>query len=438
MAMSQFSFGALAQYRMRGEQLPVAGGFDESGALTHDPAAIERSGRALPIGFWKGSGLAIVLDLIAATLSGGRATHEIPPRAEEETGQSVREIGMSDHVRRAEEYAAEIVAGDMPACGLVQLACERHLRDTRNSGSPYYLDDAAASRVCQFIELLPHVKGKWARANERLTLSPWQSFIIVNVFGWKRKSDGLRRYRRVYIEVPRKNGKSSLTAAVGLYMLTADGEHGAEIYSGATTEKQAWEVFGPARLMARNSPALVDHFDLAVGAKNLHILDSASKFEPVIGKPGDGASPSMSITDEYHEHQTSEQYDTMLTGMGAREQPLAWVITTAGSDTAGPCYALRGEAIETLEGSISNDELFALIAPHVDRDLSDLSPIETSVLLLGTYELAHQPQTPGPRPSPAANRLLHRTRSVRARPAPVRSVPARAAARHSCKSFPTT
>lgn len=87
-AMSQFSFGALASYRVRGERLPVPGGFDEGGALSQDPAAIERSGRALPIGFWKGSGLAMMLDLIAAMLSGGRATHEVPDRPEEETGLS--------------------------------------------------------------------------------------------------------------------------------------------------------------------------------------------------------------------------------------------------------------------------------------------------------------------------------------------------------------
>jgi 3-dehydro-L-gulonate 2-dehydrogenase len=88
MAMSQFSFGALAAYRMRGDLLPVAGGFDPAGELTRDAAAIEASGRALPIGFWKGSGLALMLDVIASALSGGRATHQVPPRSEEETGLS--------------------------------------------------------------------------------------------------------------------------------------------------------------------------------------------------------------------------------------------------------------------------------------------------------------------------------------------------------------
>lgn len=88
MAMSQFSFGALESYRLRGERLPVVGGFDGNGVLTSDPAAIEASGRPLPIGFWKGAGLALMLDLLAAVLSGGRATHEIPRDSLQETGLS--------------------------------------------------------------------------------------------------------------------------------------------------------------------------------------------------------------------------------------------------------------------------------------------------------------------------------------------------------------
>jgi 3-dehydro-L-gulonate 2-dehydrogenase len=88
MAMSQFSYGALASYRMRGEALPVPGGFDSAGELTTDPAAIEASRRPLPIGFWKGSGLALMLDMMAALLSGGRATHEVPADPERETGLS--------------------------------------------------------------------------------------------------------------------------------------------------------------------------------------------------------------------------------------------------------------------------------------------------------------------------------------------------------------
>lgn len=265
---------------------------------------------------------------------------------------------------RAERYAQDVVAGRIQACLYVRLACQRHLDDLaaqKLSDVPYRFDPDAADLVCAFVEELPHIKGDWAKRNERIHLEDWQCFVVAVPFGWKRKADGLRRYRRVYIEVPRKNAKSTLTAGLGLYMLTMDGEHGAEVYSGAGTEKQAWEVFGPAREMAKRSPDLLDFADLEVHAKNLSILQLASKFEPVIGKPGDGASPTFSITDEYHEHKTDEQYDTMLTGMGSRRQPMSWVITTAGTDTAGPCYRLRSEVVASLQGTIPNEQLWGIV-----------------------------------------------------------------------------
>lgn len=275
------------------------------------------------------------------------------------------------YAERARTYAIDVVAGRVLACAYVRLACQRHLDDLDAQDDPefpYRFDTEAVEHVGMFVEAMPHIKGRWVERRERLLLEDWQCFVLAVPFGWVRKSDGLRRYRRVYIEVPRKNGKSSLTAALGLYMFAADGEHGAEVYSGAGSEKQAWEVFGPARLMARGLPDLQEAYGIEVNAKNLSIPESASKFEPIIGKPGDGASPSFSITDEYHEHATDEQYDTMVTGMGAREQPMAWVITTAGSDIAGPCYALRTEVVKALEGSVENDQLFGLVYTLDDGD----------------------------------------------------------------------
>lgn len=274
------------------------------------------------------------------------------------------------YAARAEKYARAVVGKEIPACRWVRLACKRHLDDLKaekRKAFPYRFDVEKAEKVCQFVELMPHVKGRWARSHERIRLEDWQCFMICVPFGWVRKSDGLRRYRRVYVEVPRKNAKSTITAALGNYMMAADGEHGAEVYSGAGSEKQAWEVFGPARLMAKGTPDFTSAFGVDVNAKNLSIVGTASKFEPIIGKPGDGASPSFSITDEYHEHATDEQYDTMVTGMGAREQPMAWVITTAGADTAGPCYALRHEVVDMLEGTVENDRLFGIIYT-VDED----------------------------------------------------------------------
>ena len=268
------------------------------------------------------------------------------------------------HVAAAERYARDVTAGRVAACKWVRLACERHRSDRKREEQkefPFKFDRTKAERACEFIELLSHTKGKWAAAGLLLTLEPWQNFFVCSIFGWVRKADDLRRFRKALLLVPRKNGKSQLAAAIGLYMMSVDGEHGAEVYSGATTEKQAWEVFRPARLMAQKSEAFRDQFGVEVNASNINILSTDSRFEPIIGKPGDGASPSCAIIDEYHEHATDEQFDAMETGQGAREQPLMLVITTAGSNMSGPCYALQLEAQKVLEGVRPNDALFALI-----------------------------------------------------------------------------
>lgn len=281
-------------------------------------------------------------------------------------------IGPGRHAAIGAAWARRVVAGEIPQCKWIRLQCQRHLDDLARQADPdfpFRFDERAAERPCRFLERMPHTKGKWAREGKRISLEPWQSFKTIALFGWKRKRDGLRRYRKALILEPRKNAKSTWAAGIGLYMLCADGEHGAEVYSGATNEKQAWEVFKPARIMAQKMPALRRKFGLQVNAKNLHILETGAKFETLIGKPGDGSSPSCSIHDEYHEHPTDAQVDAMETGMGAREQPLLLIITTAGSNLAGPCYAAQVEAQKVLEGVIENDELFALIFtvdPEVD------------------------------------------------------------------------
>ncbi|WP_412527074.1 terminase TerL endonuclease subunit [Burkholderia lata] len=154
---------------------------------------------------------------------------------------------------------------------------------------------------------------------------------------------------------------SVIAAGVGIAMFTADDEFGAEVYCGATTERQAWEVFRPARLMVKRSPMLVEHLGIEVNAQALNRPEDGSRFEPIIGNPGDGASPSCAIEDEYHEHDTNAQYETMITGMGARRQPLMFIITTSGANIEGPCYDKRRQVIEMLEGTVPDDELFGWI-----------------------------------------------------------------------------
>lgn len=277
------------------------------------------------------------------------------------------------HIRDGQQYCADIISGKIPACNYVKLAVQRHLADLKKQDRksfPFRFDERKGNRVCNFIEKLPHIKGKWAGSPIRL--EPWQKFILTCLFGWVKKSDGYRRFSELYLEVPRKNAKSTLAAGIGLYMLTEDGEPGAEVYSGATSEKQAWEVFGPARLMAMRGSDHGDTFKgnygVSVNAKNLSILHTASKFEPIIGNPGDGASPHCAIVDEFHEHKTPDLYDTMVTGMGARTQPLNLIITTAGSNLGGPCYSKRDQIVKILRGVYENDDVFGIIYTLDDED----------------------------------------------------------------------
>ena len=283
---------------------------------------------------------------------------------------------MKDYSAIAERYCRDVISGEIPACKWVKLACQRHLDDLdwqSDEGFRYRYDRGRAHKACAFIELMPHTKGKWAADRQHIVLEPWQAFMTCALFGWMRKHDNTRRYRRFFLLVPRKNGKSAWAAAVGNYMLAADGEYGAEVYSGATSEKQAWEVFRPAKLMASKRPDMCAHYGVTVNASNMHILSSGSRFEPIIGKPGDGASPSCAIVDEYHEHQTDHMFDTMETGMGARDQPVMLVITTAGDNIAGPCYQLQHDAQQMMEGSRSDDETFALIY-GIDGDDDPFDP----------------------------------------------------------------
>lgn len=255
-------------------------------------------------------------------------------------------------VRAAEKYARDVVEGKIVACKMVKLACQRHLDDRKRKSSPsfpYLFDPAKAERVARFLQKLPHTKGKWAGRKMKVKLEPWQLFSVCIPFGWVHRKTKFRRFRVIVIFVPRKNGKSIIAGGVGLYMFCADDEFGAEVYSGATTEKQAWEVFRPAKLMVERTNPLREHFDIDVNASNMVRLEDGSRFEPVIGKPGDGASPSCALIDEYHEHHDSSLFDTMETGMGARDQPVLLVITTAGSNIGGPCHELVRDAEKMLE-----------------------------------------------------------------------------------------
>jgi phage terminase large subunit-like protein len=259
-----------------------------------------------------------------------------------------------------------VTSGAIPACHWVKQACRRQLDDLERwkaKGSPYQWKPAKANEICAFIELLPHVKGEWAKRREKIHLEDWQCFELCTVFGWY-KADGTRRFRTVYLEEPRKNAKSTKSAGVGLYMLTADGEAGAEIYSAATTRDQTRPVFQEcAQEMAKREPEFREAFGVEVGAHNIHVVSTASKFEALSADAStlDGLNIHCAIVDGLHAHPTRKVWDVLETATGSRQQPLIWAITTAGTDKAGICYEQRTYVTKILDRVIEDETYFGII-----------------------------------------------------------------------------
>src|SRR5262249_21118724 len=193
----------------------------------------------------------------------------------------------------------------------------------------FWRSEGAQHRIDFYARFLRHSKGEWAR--KPVVLSGWQRFVIGSVFGWKRR-DGTRRYRYVYEEVPRKNGKSTMLAGVGLDMLVCDGEPGAEIYAAATKRDQARIIFDEAKRMVGASPALKTR--IARFKLTLAVARPGSNFEPLSSdeRTLDGLNPHCVLIDELHRHRPRALLDVMDTALGARRQPLLWIITTAGDD----------------------------------------------------------------------------------------------------------
>jgi phage terminase large subunit-like protein len=270
------------------------------------------------------------------------------------------------------KYANDVLSGAIVAGKLVKLAAKRFLRDLKTGHErSLYFDEKSAQHVVDFFGFLRHSKGEWgARGGQVFVLAPWQVFILANVFGWKR-ADGTRRFREAYIEVARKNGKSTFIAGIGLYMLLADGEPGAEVYSAATKKDQAKIVFEEAERMRNKSSFLSSRIESARG--NLHVLSTGSKFEPLSSEDDtlDGLNAHCILIDELHAHPTRKLYDVLRESVIARRQPIVWEITTAGYNREGVCYKQREFAENVLVGNIAatdGDYFFAFVACMDEKD----------------------------------------------------------------------
>ena len=277
----------------------------------------------------------------------------------------------------AKKYAEQVVSGEVLACKYVKDACQRQLDDLEKKDFGYRWNPTLtdmfgnayqpAERICKFIELLPHIKGNWETPT--LKLEPWQIFILTTVFGWIDKNDK-RRYRTAYVEVPRKNGKSILTSGIGLYLLSADSEPGAEIFSAATTRDQARLVWEVAHKMTQRSEGLRERFGVETSAHSIYVPATSSSFKALSRDQGgnlDGLNVHGGLIDELHAHKTRDVFDVIETGTGSRTQSLLWSITTAGSNRAGICYEQRGYTIKILDKVQQDDSYFGIVYT-IDED----------------------------------------------------------------------
>jgi phage terminase large subunit-like protein len=270
----------------------------------------------------------------------------------------------------ADAYVADVLAGRIVACAWVRKAAERFERMRARAGigptgqegpintAPFTFSRQHADDVCTFVEKLPHVEGRWT--TETITLQPWQVFILVACYGFRRP-DGRRLVTTVFFQVARKSAKSTLVAAVALYHLAVEQEPGAQVVCAASTGAQARIVFGVMQRMIRRA-AWLRELGLVAWAHAITFDAIGGTAKPINSKSStqDGLNPSLISLDESHA-QTFELRDVLVSAMGARPDGMIWCPTTAGYDLTSVGYALRATACKILDGVIESDHTFCVL-----------------------------------------------------------------------------
>lgn len=224
----------------------------------------------------------------------------------------------------------------------------------------YYFDHKAAARVVRFFEReLRHTKGE--AAGEPFILQRWQKKLLRRLFGWKSKESGLRKYRTLYLEIPRKNGKSAFGSGLALYLLDADGEVGAEVMSAAADTDQAAIVFETAKQMVLANPKLKNRIEIF--KRSLVVHSSASTYKVISAEANTkhGANLSAVIIDELHAQPNRELTDVLVTSMAYRQQPMTIFLTTAGYDKNSICWEYHDYAEKVTKGIIKDPSFLGVI-----------------------------------------------------------------------------
>lgn len=268
----------------------------------------------------------------------------------------------------------------------VRLAARRFLDDLKRKdlkNPPFGWSADRANHVCGFVESLPHVEGTWP--TETIKLDPSQCFFLCNLFGFRR-ADGARRFTAALYAVARKNGKSSLGAAVLLYCLAEEAEVGPQLLSAATTGDQARIVWGIAKRMVEKSPELREFYSIEAFANSIARYTNGGTLRPINAKAStqDGLNPSALCFDEIHAHKTRDLYDVLRSATGSRKNPLFLYTTTEGFETPGPWPEIRTFAQQVLQGIVEADHFFAVYyALDEDDDNFDESKWVKANPLLG-------------------------------------------------------
>jgi phage terminase large subunit-like protein len=239
--------------------------------------------------------------------------------------------------------------------------------------SPFMLetshyDKAKADRAVAFIENLCHTKGKWA--GKKFLLLPWQEQIVRDLFGIVGEN-GKRQFLTAYIEIPKKQGKSELAAAIALYLLYADNEPSAEVYGAACDRSQASIVFDVAKQMVQMSPALLKRSKITAATKRIVNYSNAGYYQVLSAETGTkhGLNVSGLVFDEIHAQPNRKLYDVLTKGSGdAREQPLFFIITTAGNDKNSICYELHTKALDIKAGRKKDNTFYPVVYGLTEQD----------------------------------------------------------------------
>ncbi len=269
-------------------------------------------------------------------------------------------------------YALDVISGKITAGPYVRAECERHIKylSDEKLRKLFFFDEKAADRACDFFPDVLRLKdGQFA--GKPFNLEPSQVFIVGSVFGWKKIDPELprqkwpRRFDRVYIEQGKGNGKTPMSAGVGLFGLVADGEVNAEIYAAASSMEQAQICFNDAAEMTEVS-ALAEFVDRRGGkeAKKLVFLGTGSFFKPLSGnmrKGKSGLRPHFALCDEIHEHPNNDTIEVLERGFKWRLQPLLWMSTNSGSDRTSVCFEEHDNGVQVCSGKRVAHNIFTYI-----------------------------------------------------------------------------